>query len=260
MRNDRLPKGGRIPVSMDTFISMLSTLSRFLTIATISLASTTVAANPCVILLHGLGRTSASMNKLENVLETNGYFVANIDYQSRKQSIEILAKQTVTEGVRLCQNNKSSPINVVTHSLGGILVRQYLMTNKIPKLNHVVMLGPPNQGSEVVDQLRNIPGYKQIIGPAGMQLGTSKLDLPRKLGSVDFKLGIIAGTTSISPILSLMLPNPDDGKVSVASTRVNGMADFIMLPVSHTFMMNNANVIKQVMAFLSGGAFMHNQQ
>jgi hypothetical protein len=92
-----------------------------------------------------------------------------------------------------------------------------------------------------------------------MQLGTSDLDLPRKLGSVDFRLGVIAGTSTISPILSLMLPNPDDGKVSVASTHVDGMSDFIMLPVNHTFMMNNGNVIRQVLAFLSSGAFMHGE-
>ncbi len=238
---------------------MLSLLFKFFTIAAISLASATIVAKPCVILLHGLGRTSASMNKLENVLEKNGYIVANIDYPSRKQPVEILAKQTVTKGVRQCRSNRSSSINVVTHSLGGILVRQYLISNKIPGLNNVVMLGPPNQGSEVVDQLRKIPGYKQITGPAGMQLGTSDLDLPRKLRSVDFRLGVIAGTSTISPILSLMLPNPDDGKVSVASTHVDGMSDFIMLPVNHTFMMNNGNVIRQVLAFLSSGAFMHGE-
>ncbi|MEE9411806.1 MAG: alpha/beta hydrolase [Methylococcales bacterium] len=228
---------------------------KFLVIVIINLASASAVANQCVILLHGLGRTSASMSTLENVLENNKYFVANIDYPSRHKTIQVLAKQAVTEGVQQCQSNHSSVINVVTHSLGGIILRHYLIDNKIPGLNNVVMLGPPNQGSEVVDHLRNIPGYEQILGPAGMQLGTSAMDLPRKLGSVDFKLGVIAGTSSFSPILSQMLPDPDDGKVSVTSTRVDGMSDFIMLPVSHTFMMNNADVINQVMAFLATSAF-----
>ncbi len=243
------------------FFSLLYSSSlKFLTIVAISLTSAAAVATQCVILLHGLGRTSTSMNTLENVLEKNGYFVANIDYPSLQQPIQQLAKQTVTEGVQQCQTHQTSSINVVTHSLGGIILRQYLIANEIPGLNNVVMLGPPNQGSEVVDYLRDIPGYEQIIGPAGMQLGTSDLDIPRKLGSVDFKLGVIAGTSSISPILSQMLPDPDDGKVSVASTRVDGMSDFIMLPVSHTFMMNNADVIKQVLAFLSNRTFVHREQ
>jgi hypothetical protein len=119
------------------------------------------------------------------------------------------------------------------------------------------MLGPPNKGSEVVDRLKNIPGFEFINGPAGLALGTAKTSVPNSLGAVTYPVGVIAGSSTINPILSQMLPNPDDGKVSVESTKVEGMADHIIVPVSHTFLMRNDNVIKQVKAFLKTGAFLH---
>ena len=117
------------------------------------------------------------------------------------------------------------------------------------------MLGPPNKGSEVVDTYREFPGFKQISGPAGLQLGTGKMSLPRKLGAVDFDLGVIAGNHSLNLILSTMLPQQDDGKVSVESTKVDGMQDHLIMPVTHPFMMKNNKVIEQVIYFLNYGEF-----
>jgi len=134
-------------------------------------------------------------------------------------------------------------------------VRQYLNNHDIKELHRVVMLGPPNQGSEVVDTLRNTPGFEAFNGPAGMQLGTSDADIPRKLGPVDFELGVIAGTQSINLILSLYLPGIDDGKVTVEGAQVEGMKDFIALPVTHPMMMKNADVIAQTLYFLKLGKF-----
>jgi hypothetical protein len=117
------------------------------------------------------------------------------------------------------------------------------------------MLGPPNNGSEVVDNLKDVPGYELINGPAGMELGTSKTDVTKTLGSVNFELGVIAGTQSINLILSTFLPNPNDGKVSVESAKVEGMCGFITLPVTHPFIMTNDKVISEVVSFLKDGVF-----
>ena len=94
-------------------------------------------------------------------------------------------------------------MSFVTHSMGGILVRQYLRQHSVPHLHRVVMLGPPNKGSEVVDVLGNTPGFHFINGDAGLQLGTGQGSVPNTLGPVDFDLGIIAGTRSINWILSV---------------------------------------------------------
>ena len=216
------------------------------------------ADHECVVLLHGLARTANSMDELEEVLSTSGYRVVNVGCPSREETIDRLAAMAVEEGIAGCDRQPVETIHFVTHSLGGILVRYYLADKSIARLGRVVMLAPPNQGSEVADEWRDVPGYEWLNGPAGQQLGTGEGSVPRSLGPVDFPLGVIAGTRSINPILSQSLPNPDDGKVSVENTRVEGMTDFIEMPYTHTFMMAAEPVIRQVQHFLRSGTFFHN--
>jgi pimeloyl-ACP methyl ester carboxylesterase len=212
-------------------------------------------AEECVVLLHGLARSASSMKALEARLISEGYQVSNIDYPSRNHTVEILAALVVRQGIQQCTEKSASKINFITHSLGGILVRVYLKSNKRDDIGRVVMLGPPNQGSEVVDNLKDTPGFELLNGPAGMELGTSSADIPKSLGPVEFELGVIAGTQSINLILSTFLPGPNDGKVSVESTRVEGMTDFIALPTTHPFMMKNKTVMDQAIYFLKHGKF-----
>ena len=230
-------------------------LNSILTLICLTLYSASSLSSECIILLHGLARTASSMSKLETKLTENGYYVANIDYPSRKKPINELAELAVNAGLESCKNANASPINFVTHSLGGILVRQYYRHHAPKNVKRVVMLGPPNKGSQVVDKLRNTPGFELLNGPAGMQLGTGTDSVPKSLGPVNFELGIIAGTQSINLILSTFLPNPDDGKVSVESAKVDGMCGFVALPTTHPFMMKNDNVISEVVNFLKNGKF-----
>lgn len=210
----------------------------------------------CVVLLHGLARTSSSMDKLQTALEDHGYKVANVDYPSREKPIEELASIAVETGTQRCQAETNGRIHFVTHSMGGILVRYYLEHHSIENLGHVVMIAPPNQGSEVVDQLANVPGFSLINGPAGRQLGTNKNSIPLQLGPVDYSVGVIAGTRTFNPLLSQLLANPDDGKVSAVRTKVVGMADFRLIAASHPFIMKNEKAIKHTIAFLETGAFL----
>ncbi|WP_076413273.1 triacylglycerol lipase [Shewanella sp. UCD-KL12] len=234
--------------------------SLFITALLLSLLPIESVAKECVVLLHGLGRSASSMEKLEEILTENGYIVANINYPSRKMPIESLANVAVTEGLEQCELLNTKQVNFVTHSLGGILVRQYYSQHSADSINRVVMLGPPNQGSELVDKLGSIPGYELITGEAGTQLGTDINSVPRRLGPVNFDLGVIAGTQSINLLMSSMLPNPDDGKVSVAATKAEGMNDFIALPTIHSHMMKNDAVIAEVIYFLNHGEFNHERQ
>ena len=213
-------------------------------------------ASDCVILLHGLARTDSSMKKLERVLTEEDYRAVNADYPSRKFEINALANDVIPQALKECTG--APKIHFVTHSLGGILVRQYLSDHSIDKLGHVVMLGPPNNGSEVIDRLGGFPGFKLLNGPAGLQLGTDDKSIPNTLGAANFSLGIIAGTKTINFILSTMIEKPNDGKVSVESTKLEGMSDHIVMPVTHPFMMKNKNVIRQVLHFLENGKFNKN--
>lgn len=118
------------------------------------------------------------------------------------------------------------------------------------------MLGTPNHGSEVADLLRNLTAFKRIYGPAGQQLLTSTLaDARTQERVVDFELGIIAGTRTIDPIGSYVIGKPSDGRVSVESTRLDGMKAHLILPVTHTFMPRNRRVIHEVSEFLRTGYF-----
>ena len=213
-------------------------------------------ANDCVVLLHGLARTSTSMNKMQRELENAGFTTANIDYPSREHTVEELADIAVAEGLDACRNAEGvERIHFVTHSLGGILVRQYLSTNEIAELGRVVMMGPPNQGSAAVDELIDVPGFDWLNGPAGRQLGKGEDSVPLKLGPADFELGVIAGNRTIDPVTSAVLENPDDGRVSVDDTRLEGMADFVVVEHSHAFMMRMRRPIELTIEFLRNGQF-----
>ena len=207
----------------------------------------------CVVLLHGLARSDRSMEKMAERLREKGFAVINHDYPSTEYPIEELSQTVFPEAAGECP--EESRIHFVTHSLGGILVRYYLKYHALDNLGRVVMLGPPNKGSQVVDAMAEMPGFKLLNGPAGLQLGTEPSSLPNRLGAADFEVGIIAGTRSINLILSQLLPNPDDGKVSVESTKLEGMSDHITVPVSHPFLMNDDEVIRQTIHFLRHGQF-----
>lgn len=206
-----------------------------------------------VVLLHGLIRTNRSMNSLETYLSQQGYEVLNIDYPSRKHQIPELAAMVREEVISKTSN--AVKVHFITHSMGGIILRYMQKNNPLPNLGRVVMLSPPNHGSELADKMANFPLLEWIVGPAGKQLGTDNNSICRELGKPGFELGVITGDESLYWINSSMIPGEDDGTVSVESAKLEGMADFLVVHTSHPFIMNNETVMKQCVHFLQKGTF-----
>lgn len=210
-------------------------------------------AEETVILVHGLGRTPASMLVLQNRLAGEGYRVVNFGYPSTSEPLEVLT-DSLARAVEDCCSDAGT-LHFVTHSMGGVLVRSYLAHRSEPFRGRVVMLSPPSQGSEIVDAFADSPLLKELLGPSGARLGTDSSGVADELGPVDFSLGIIAGDKSINPIGSWLIPGPDDGKVGVERARLEGAADFLVVHATHTFIMNRRDVADEVVYFLSEGRF-----
>lgn len=209
----------------------------------------------CVIVLHGMGRTKYAMRKVEKELRGEGYTVWNQSYPSTKKSIEDLASEHIAKGLKVCRRAGARKIHFVTHSLGGILVRYYLQDNTIKNLDKIVMLSPPNKGSEIADNLRDLKVYQWMMGPAGQQLETDAKSLSNKLDKIDATVGIITGKSSSDPWFSPFIPGEDDGKVSVQSAQLEEMTDFLVVEAGHTFIMSNRSVLEQIRHFLEEGTF-----
>jgi len=197
------------------------------------------------------------MDRLKKAFEREGYLTSNIAYPSRKYPIERLAEEAVPAGINSCKAQGAVRIHFVTHSLGGILLRYYIKQETIEGLGHTVMLAPPNQGSEIVDEVGHISFFQSILGPAGLQLSTQPDSIPNTLGPVDYSVGIIAGDRHnlFDRQFAEYIPGVDDGKVSIKSAKLQGMSDFIVVPHSHTMIMKGDDVIVQVIRFIREGSF-----
>jgi pimeloyl-ACP methyl ester carboxylesterase len=215
-----------------------------------------------VVLLHGIAKTGSSMGSVEALLKKEGYETLNITYPSQKKNIDDIAAYLREKHLNDVFWEKADKVHIVTHSMGGLVARRYLDTYKkdIPegKMGRVVMLAPPNGGSEVADTIHNLSLYKWFYGPAGEEL-TSAVQSKNE-SAVYYDLGIIAGTKEWPYFVAIFIvPGKSDGRVSVEKTKLDGMADHVSVSATHTFIMNKEDVHKQILCFLKNAAFEHEE-
>jgi hypothetical protein len=180
--------------------------------------------------------------------------VHNLGYPSRRAPIEELAEDV---GHRVSRLAGEGTVDVVTHSMGGIVLRAAVASGVVPaeSVRRVVMLAPPNHGSELADRLKGYRIYRLALGPAGQQIGTGEHSVPLRLPAPPFEVGIIAGRRAVNPLFARVLGDESDGKVTVASAQVDGMRELVVVDRSHTFIMWAPDVLAHIFSFLDTGRF-----
>ena len=205
-----------------------------------------------VVLLHGIFRTHRSMQPLARFLEKHGYKVHNSGYPSTRHSLEDIPS-IIAPDIHAFAKGCEGKIHFIGYSMGGLLIRSYLKQYPMERLGRIVMAGTPNGGSEVADFVKNWWVYKKFYGPAGQQLITNHANLQHLFGELNYEVGIIAGNRSIDPLGSYIIGGENDGKVSVESTRLEGMKAHVVIPVSHTFMPTNRKMWELALEFIQQG-------
>jgi triacylglycerol lipase len=205
----------------------------------------------CVFVLHGLARGPASMNRIVEELTAAGFPVTNVAYASRTATFEAMV-ETLRDAVKAKPDCKET--HFVGYSLGALVVRAYLATP--PKsLGRVVLIAPPNHGTEIIDAIGGADWFKAMMGPVATQLGTGKNAIPQRLPPPRYPVGVIAGDQSINVVGTALIPGTHDGTVSVQSARLEGMADFLVVHRTHTFIMRAPEVAEATVRFLKSGRF-----
>ncbi|MEW8470361.1 MAG: alpha/beta fold hydrolase [Candidatus Thiodiazotropha sp.] len=205
-----------------------------------------------VVLLHGLGRSNIAMWRLAGRLEDAGYDVQQVGYSSINTTTdEVIAD--ITKQIDDCCASEKRIVHFVGHSLGGLLIRAYLQENILKQLGNTVLIGTPNKGTEIADQLKG-NCLVELLVPMATALGTDERSLPKTLEFPYYPVGVIAGVYD-SGLNEEILPGRDDGLVPVESTKLEGMSDFIEIESGHSMMRYNEDVASQTIHFLKNGKF-----
>jgi pimeloyl-ACP methyl ester carboxylesterase len=203
-----------------------------------------------VVLIHGILRSAKCMSAMAETLEQAGFHTFQFDYPSTQVSIPEAAEylhQTFEslEGVE--------ELNIVAHSMGGLVTRAYFAAHHDPRFHRVVMVGTPNHGAELADLVHQNFLVRTAAGPGGRQLVTHREGLIPSLPAPKCEFAIIAGARNNPAGWNPFIPGDDDGTVTVESTRLVGAADFATVPTTHTALLRNRETLDQTLRFLSEG-------
>ncbi|YCM43493.1 alpha/beta fold hydrolase [Verrucomicrobiaceae bacterium 227] len=198
-----------------------------------------------VVLLHGLWRSVHAMEDLARHLNKEGYETLNIPYPSFRKSLD-----EIVAGIRQEVGRSRKPTHFVTHSMGGIVLR--CLAHKAPELitGKIVMLAPPNQGSEIIDWLQDSFLGRTLFGPGGMSLTTENVRQQVPGFQDQHQVAVVMGRSKKMPLFQSFLGSEHDGVVTIEGGKVTGMKQFEVINADHTFIMNHPEARKRVLAYL----------
>jgi pimeloyl-ACP methyl ester carboxylesterase len=223
------------------------------------------------LLLHGLMRTASSMKPIETELierlgetqpgndqdsfEAGSIAIVRFQYASTRASIASHA-----EALReLVENLPGKPrLKLAGHSLGNIVTRMAIAQWReqgdpkgvLDRIDRVVMMGPPNQGSSFAKRLSQLGLFEMITGKSGMQLGPNWEGLSNNLGIPPCPFMIIAGDLTGTSIQNPLLSGPNDAVVTVQEAKLEGMSELKVFPVLHSFLMQDTRCVEAAVEFL----------
>lgn len=212
-----------------------------------------IPSHGTVVLLHGWWSGAYFLKGAEWRLRGDGFEVVPVGYPSARMPAESIAGQYLPAALERLGIPGNRPVHFVTHSMGGLLLRRLLARQRPPNLGRVVMLGPPNQGSEAADFWGGSRLARRLAGPNLAALGTGPESFARSLPRADFPLLVIAGNRPLSPFWS-PLPKPHDGRVTVESTRLEGMTAHRVLPLTHSALAWSRTALELASTFLRTGS------
>ena len=201
-----------------------------------------------VILLHGLWRSLWAMEPMAQFLHQHGYQSINVPYPSFRKPIDELAG-LIHQAIQLHGGQRK--VHFVTHSLGGVLARELLQMMPPEQAGRIVMLAPPNQGSEIIDWALRYKPLAHTLGPAGAKLGSNTLEAPQLPNEIDS--AVIMGKKSRIPFFRRLHDNDNDGIVSVERGKIEGMNEFHVMDTDHTFIASDPRVMELTLKFLREG-------
>ncbi|HEY1065143.1 MAG TPA: alpha/beta fold hydrolase, partial [Pirellulales bacterium] len=206
-----------------------------------------------VVVLHGLIRTRHSMAQIARRLRREGHAVYNLSYCSTRRPIPWHADnlRRVLAGLE-----QHAEIHLVGYSLGGLVIRAALANHDDPRVRRVVTIGTPHLGAEKADKWAGWPLFDFVAGETGWQLGTGERSITRVLPpTLNREFGVIAGGRGRDRGYSPILPGDNDWTVTVASTRLPGAADFLLVRAPHSLLTHNRQVQDATASFLEHGWF-----
>jgi len=205
-----------------------------------------------VVLIHGIGRSSKSLHAVARTLADLPVCCVPFDYPSTRVSLADCADYLK----QLIQSLTSADrISFVVHSMGGLVVRRMLQDMPDPRCHRLIMMGTPNHGAELAGMLKKFFLFRAIWGPAGQELAGGTGSALASLPVPAFPFGVIAGGRGDDEGYNQLLPGDDDGTVTVASTRLQGAADFLRIPRLHSFLMSDQTALDAVRCFLEHARF-----
>lgn len=208
-------------------------------------------AGPPVVLLHGLWRGWRAMEPLARALADAGFPTLNLPYPSARLPIPTLVARVRAEVAKIAGGG---PVHFITHSLGGILVRSLMAEAGLPwQTGRIVMLAPPNCGSEIVDWASKHRLTRQLLGPAGRSLGSGGVPAALPPLPAGAEVAVVMGRKPTIPFFSGLLDTDNDGIVSASRGRIDGLCGFTVIDADHTFIQMHPLAIRLSVEFLKSG-------